>query len=96
MGEKGKEQLKPPSLEEEVQEIKRKLGSLLELCIPPKEVLDEIKRDFITAQVSMLKIFKTLLDYEIEVLERLAKGGKPPVREKEEKPKKGVKKIKVE
>ncbi len=68
----------------------------MELCIPPKEVLDEIKRDFITAQVSILKIFKTLLDYQIEVLERLAQGGQEPTDEKGEKPKKGVKKIKVE
>jgi len=91
MGEK-KENLKPQTLEEEVEELKRRFGHILQLCIPPKEVLDEIKRDFITAQVSLLKIFKTLLDYQIETLEKLASEGE----QKKESPKKGVKKIKVE
>ena len=86
-----KEELKPQTLEQEVEELKQRFGHILQLCIPPKEVLDEVKRDFITAQVSILKIFKTLLDYQIETLEKLAKG-----EEKEEKPKKGLKKIKVE
>ena len=87
-----KEELKPQTLEQEVEELKQRFGHILQLCIPPKEVLEEVKRDFITAQVSILKIFKTLLDYQIETLEKLAKGQE----EKEAKPKKGVKKIKVE
>ncbi len=87
-----KEELKPQSLEEEVEELKRKFGHILQLCIPPKEVLDEIKKDFISAQVSLLKIFKTLLDYQIETLEKLASEGK----EEKTGSKKGVKKIKVE
>ena len=91
MGEK-KEELKPPTLEQEVQELREKFGHLLQLCIPPKEVVEEIKRDFLTAQVSLLKIFKTLLDYQIETLEKLAQGEK----QKKESHKKGVKKIKVE
>ena len=93
MGEK-REELKPQSLEEEVEELKQRFSHILQLCIPPKEVLDEVKRDFITAQVSILKIFKTLLDYQIETLEKLAN---PSGEERKEKAtKKGVKKIKVE
>ena len=91
MGEK-KEELKPQTLEQEVQELREKFGNLLQLCIPPKEVVEEIKRDFLTAQVSILKIFKTLLDYQIETLEKLSQGEK----QKKETHKKGVKKIKVE
>jgi hypothetical protein len=89
MGEK--KTLKPVSLEEELSELRGKLGQLLELCIPPEEVRNEIKRNLITAQVSLLKVFKTLLDYHIETLEKLAE--EPPKRKNErEKPKK----IKVE
>lgn len=91
MGDR-KEELKPQSLEEEVEELKRRFGHILQLCIPPKEVLDEIKKDFISAQVSLLKIFKTLLDYQIETLEKLASEGK----EEQKTTKKGIKKIKVE
>jgi len=90
-----KEELKPQTLEEEVEELKHKLGGLLQLCIPPKEVIDEIKRDLITAQVSILKIFKTLLDYQIETLERFAQG-ETSEGNKSTKTQKGVKKIKVE
>lgn len=93
MGEK-REELKPQSLEEEVEELKQRFAHILQLCIPPKEVLNEIKRDFITAQVSILKIFKTLLDYQIETLEKLATASEGEGREKTSK--KGVKKIKVE
>ena len=87
-----REELKPQSLEEEVEELKKHFGHILQLCIPPKEVLDEIKKDFITAQVSILKIFKTLLDYQIETLEKLASEGDKENKET----KKRVKKIKVE
>ena len=87
-----REELKPQSLEEEVEELKKRFGHILQLCIPPKEVLDEIKKDFITAQVSILKIFKTLLDYQIETLEKLAFEGDKENKET----KKRVKKIKVE
>lgn len=93
MEEKKKEELKPQTLEQEVEEIKRKFAGILELCIPPKEVLDEVKKDFITAQVSILKIFKTLLDYQIETLEKLAQGEKKETSSGE---KKKIKKIKVE
>jgi len=93
MEERKREELKPQTLEQEVEELKRKFTGILEICIPPKEVIDEIKRDFITAQVSILKIFKTLLDYQIETLERLAEGGKKGETSEE---KKRVKKIKVE
>ena len=87
-----REDLKPQSLEEEVEELKHRFGHILQLCIPPKEVLDEIKKDFITAQVSILKIFKTLLDYQIATLEKMA--FEKETEEKESKKK--VKKIKVE
>ncbi len=86
-----KEELKPQTLEEEVEEIKRRFSHILSLCIPPKEVLDEVKRDFITAQVSILKIFKTLLDYQIETLQKLAEGEEKPKKER-----KKIQKIKVE
>ncbi len=87
-----REELKLQSLEEEVEELKKRFGHIFQLCIPPKEVLDEIKKDFITAQVSILKIFKTLLDYQIETLEKLASEGDKENKET----KKRVKKIKVE
>jgi len=87
-----KEGLKPQTLEEEVEEIKHKFASILNLCLPPKEILDEVKKDFITAQVSILKIFKTLLDYQIETLQKLAEGKT----EEPQKEKKKVQKIKVE
>ncbi len=70
MGEK--KELRSETLEEQVKELRQKIVPLLELCIPPEEVKEEIKKNLITAQVSLLKIFKTLLDYQIEVLERLA------------------------
>jgi hypothetical protein len=88
-----RKELKPESLEEQVAELKKKMLPLLELCIPPEEVREEIKRNLLTAQVSLLKVFKTLLDYQIEALERLA-DGKPA--DATEKGKKEVKKIKVD
>jgi hypothetical protein len=70
MGEK--KELKPETLEEQVKELRQKILPLLELCIPSEEVRKEIKKNLITAQISLLKVFKTLLDYQIKVLERLA------------------------
>ena len=90
MGEK--KRLQQETLEEQVAEMKRKLAPLMELCIPPREVREEIKRNLLTAQVSLLKVFKTLLEYQIEALERLADG-----EDKTEKREKGsIKKIKVD
>jgi hypothetical protein len=91
MGER--KELKPETLEEQVAELKKKMLPLLELCIPPEEVREEIKKNLITAQVSLLKIFKTLLDYQIEVLERFAQGGGQT---EEKSSKRKVKKIKVD
>jgi len=91
MAEK-KEELKPQTLEDEVEELKHKFASIVNLCLPPKEVLDEVKKDLITAQISILKIFKTLLDYQIETLQKLAEG-KPSQPQKKEKK---IQKIKVE
>jgi len=86
--------LKPPSLEEQVRELKQKFLPLLELCIPPEEVRKEIKKNVVTAQISLLRAFKTLLDYEIEALERCIAG---EVGEKKgSKGKKRVQKIKVD
>jgi hypothetical protein len=93
MGER--KELKPETLEEQVKELKKKLLPLLELCIPPEEVREEIKKNLITAQVSLLKIFKTLLDYQIEVLERFASEGEENGERRSE-TKKRVRKIKVE
>jgi len=86
-----KESLKPQTLEEEVEELKKKFGSLIHICLPPKDVLEEIKKDLITAQVSILKIFKTLLDYQIETLQNLVEQD---TQTKEEKKK--IQKIKVD
>ncbi len=88
----GQKELKPATLEEQMEETKERVEGLLRLCIPPKEVIDEIKRDFLTAQVSILKIFKTLLDYQIQTLERLAEGEGSTQKGKKSK----VQKIKVE
>ncbi len=85
------EELHVETLEEQVKELREKIAHLLELCIPPAEVRNEIKRNLITAQVSLLKIFKTLLDYQISTLERLAGE-----EEKSKKQEKRVKKIKLE
>ena len=91
MGEK-KEELKPQTLEEEVEELKHKFASIVNRCLPPKEVLDEVKKDLITAQISILKIIKALLDYQIETLQKLTerKPSQPPKKEKK------IQKIKVE
>jgi len=95
MGER--KELKPETLEEQVKELKGKLLPLIELCIPPEEVREEIKKNLITAQVSLLKIFKTLLDYQIQTLERLVSSAETTGGTDKEgsKPKK-VKKIKVD
>jgi hypothetical protein len=45
---------------------------LISVCVPPEKVREEIKRNFLMANISILRIFKTLLDYNIEVLEKLA------------------------
>ncbi len=86
-----KENLKPQTLEEEVEKLKKNFSSLIHICLPPKEVVEEIKKDLITAQVSILKIFKTLLDYQIETLQNLVEQ-----KQKSKKEKKKIQKIKVD
>ncbi len=82
-----KEELKVESLEEEVEELKRKVFGLLEGLLPPREVREEVVRNIYTIELSLLRIAKALLDYQVENLERKL----------EEKPKKKkAKKIEVE
>jgi len=66
MGKK-KEELKPESLEEEVRELRRSILNLFELR-------EEVLRHVYTAELSFLRIFKTLLDYQVESLERRIEG----------------------
>ncbi|WP_457601011.1 hypothetical protein [Hydrogenivirga sp.] len=71
---KKKEELKVESLEEEVQELKRSLFKVFEGLIPPKEVREEVMKNVYTIELSLLKIFKTLLDYQVESLEKRVEG----------------------
>jgi len=86
---KEKEDLKVESLEEEVEQMKKEVGKLFELFLPPKEVRREIMKNIYTIELSVLNIFRTLLDYKVKELEgRLEERGEG----KKEK----VKKIQVE
>ena len=67
---KEKEELKVESLEEEVEQMKKEVGKLFELFLPPKEVRREIMKNIYTIELSILNIFKTLLDYKVKELER--------------------------
>jgi hypothetical protein len=86
---KEKEDLKVESLEEEVEQMKKEVGKLFELFLPPKEVRREIMKNIYTIELSVLNIFKTLLDYKVKELERR-------LEEKGEGKKEKVKKIQVE
>ncbi len=80
MGKKKEEVLE----EEEIREIGRSFSKLLEVFLPPKEVREEVMRNIYTIELSLLRIFKTLIDYQVEKLEEKAE------------PKKKAKKIEVE
>ncbi len=84
-----KEELKPESLEQEVEELRRSIFKLFELLLPPKEIRREVMKNLYTAELSLLRIFKTLLDYKVSQVERR-------VESKEEKKKERVKKVEVE
>jgi hypothetical protein len=86
---KEKEELKVESLEEEVEQMKKEVDKLFELFLPPKEVRREIMKNIYTIELSVLNIFKTLLDYKVKELERR-------LEEKGEGKKERVKKIQVE
>jgi hypothetical protein len=86
---KEKEELKVESLEEEVEQMKKEVGKLFDLFLPPKEVRREIMKNIYTIELSVLNIFKTLLDYKVKELERR-------LEEKGEGKKERVKKIQVE
>ncbi len=62
------------SLEEEVQELKRNILGVFETLLPPKEVREEIVRNVYNIELSLLRIFKTLLDYKVESLEKKVEG----------------------
>lgn len=83
-----KEELKPESMQEEVEELRRSIFKLFELLLPPKEVRREVMKNLYMAELSMLRILKTILDYKVSQLERKAQ-------EKEEK-KERAKKVPVE
>ena len=87
--EKKKEELKVESLEEEVSEMKREIYKLFELFLPPKEVRKEVIKNLYTIELSFLKIFKTLLDYKTQEIEK-------KLEEEGEVKKEKVKKIQVE
>ena len=70
MGKKKEEELKTESLEQEVEHLRKNVLGIFELLIPPKEVREEIIRNVYAMELSFLKIIKTLLDYQVEVLER--------------------------
>ncbi len=70
MSGRKKEELKPESLEEEVRELRKSLLNLFEVLLPPKEIRDEVLKNIYTIELSFLRIFKTLLDYQVESLER--------------------------
>ena len=74
------EALGVPSMEKELEELRREFFKFLEFCVPPKEVREEIMKNLYTIPLSVLKIMKTLLDYEIKVLEER-------IKETEKKPK---------
>ena len=84
-----KEELKVESLEKEVEQMKKEVGKLFDLFLPPKEVRREIMKNIYTIELSILNIFRTLLDYKVKELERRLK-------EREEGKKERVKKIQVE
>ncbi|HIC97074.1 MAG TPA: hypothetical protein EYP11_01575 [Aquificaceae bacterium] len=64
------EKIRGPSMEEEVQELRRSVLGALERLLPPKEVREEVLRNVYTIELSFLKIIKTLLDHQVEVLEK--------------------------
>ncbi|MFZ8861183.1 MAG: hypothetical protein ACO2PP_11890 [Thermocrinis sp.] len=84
-----KEELKVESLEKEVEQMKKEAGKFFDLFLPPKEVRREIMKNIYTIELSILNIFRTLLDYKVKELERRLK-------EREEGKKERVKKIQVE
>jgi hypothetical protein len=86
---KEKEELKVESLEEEVEQMKKEVGKLFDLFLPPKEVRREIMKNIYTIELSVLNIFKSLLDYKVKELERR-------LEERGEGKKEKVKKIQVE
>jgi len=71
--ERKEEELKIPSMEKELEEIKREFFKFMEFCVPPKEVRDEVMRNLYNIPLSVLKAFRTILDYEIKLLEERIK-----------------------
>jgi len=71
--ERKEEELKVPSMEKELEEIKREFFKFMEFCVPPKEVRDEVMRNLYNIPLSVLKAFRTILDYEIKLLEERIK-----------------------
>jgi hypothetical protein len=75
-------------MQEEVEELRKSVFKLFEILLPPKEVRREVMKNLYMAELSMLRILKTLLDYKVSQLESKAQA-------KEEK-KERAKKVPVE
>jgi len=71
--ERKEEELKVPTMEKEIEELRREFFKFMEFCIPPKEVRDEVMKNLYNIPLSILKAFRTILDYEIKVLEERVK-----------------------
>ncbi len=76
MGAGKKEELKAESLEEEVRELRKSVFNLIEVLLPPRDVREEVKKNLYLMELSFLRIFKTLLDYQVETLEKKVQGKK--------------------
>ncbi len=82
------EDLKVESLEDQVREINNSIFHMIDKLLPPKELREEVKKQIYTAQLSMLKAIKAIIDYKVSQLENKVEG-KPTKKEK-------TKKIEVE
>lgn len=65
-----KEELREETLEEQVEELKKEMCRALELILPPREVRKEFIRNLQMMELSFWKAIKTLVDYQVEKLEK--------------------------
>ncbi len=75
------EELKVESLEDQVKEMNKSLYYLIDKLLPPKEVREDVKKQIFTAQLSVLKAIKAIIDYKVSQLENKVEG-KPTKKEK--------------
>ena len=79
---KKEEALEVPSMEKELEEIKKEFMSLMEFFIPPKEVRKEVLKNIYSIPLPFLKIMRTLLDYQIKLLEERIKEAEEEKKQK--------------